>query len=805
MSNSVGRIDLDLGINTSGFKNQLSGIAKQGNSLSSTFGKLGKIIGGAFAIKSIVAFSKQCLELGSDLAEVQNVVDVTFGSMSESVNKWAKDAMTSYGMSEKVAKEYMGQFGAMSKAFGNTEEMAYNQATALTGLAGDVASFYNMSTDEAFTKLKAVYTGETEALKSLGVVMTQTALDEYALQKGLGKTTKNMSEQEKVALRLSFVTDRLSGASGDFVRTADGWANQTRVLSLRFDALKASIGQGLINALLPVVRMLNTLMAYLQQAADAFANFTTAIFGDAGGSASSAATTMSGASADLADNTASAAGSAAKIKKSLAGFDNLNILSSGEAAGGGSGGSGSAGGIIDPVQTSTSNAAADQLKAKLDGVLETLKNIANITGLTGLWDDFTLGVSNAKSGVKNIFAALKDGVNNASPNLNEFKTSLTNTFLTVSRTVTGIWGSVWTTLTDNFRLWTEENEVELGTFFTNITTIFSDWGTLISGVVGGIYEDLGAWWNENGQPVFDGILKAIGDVYTWVLQLYNTVIAPIIQKIIAVAQDLWENNLRPLWQNILGAVSDIWECLLTIWNNVLKPVVDWIITKLGPPIRKVFEAIVEKVGEVVASISRIINGLITTLRGVIQFITGIFSGDWKKAWEGVKTTFNGIWESIKAGVGLVINPILSAMEKFINGIIGGINWLIKQINKISFDVPDWVPGIGGKKLGFDLAQVSEVSLPKLATGGYVAANTPQLAVIGDNKHEGEIVAPESKIAEAVAAGFAMVMSRMQASTAAQNERPMYVTLKLGEENFWEGFVNYHNSIVKRTGDSPLLV
>ena len=183
MSTTIGEIALALTVNTKGFKSQLFGIKKQASGLAGTFGTLSKLAGAAFSIKAITAFSKECLELGSDLAEVQNVVDVTFGHMSGAVDEWARNAMTSFGMSEKVAKEYMGQLGAMSKAFGYTTEAAYEQATILTGLAGDVASFYNMSTDEAFTKLKAVYTGETEALKTLGVVMTQTALDEYALQK----------------------------------------------------------------------------------------------------------------------------------------------------------------------------------------------------------------------------------------------------------------------------------------------------------------------------------------------------------------------------------------------------------------------------------------------------------------------------------------------------------------------------------------------------------------------------------------------------------------------------------------------
>ena len=132
-----------------------------------------------------------------------------------------KMQLNSFGLGQTVTKKYMGTFGAMSKAFGFAEKDAYEMSKTLTGLAGDVASFYNLSSDEAYTKLKSVFTGETETLKDLGVVMTQNALDQYALANGYGKTTAKMSEQEKVALRYKFVTDQLSLASGDFVRTQE--------------------------------------------------------------------------------------------------------------------------------------------------------------------------------------------------------------------------------------------------------------------------------------------------------------------------------------------------------------------------------------------------------------------------------------------------------------------------------------------------------------------------------------------------------------------------------------------------------
>lgn len=137
-----------------------------------------------------------------------------------------------------------------------------------------MASFYNLSQDEAYTKLKSVFTGETESLKDLGIVMTQTALDSYALANGFGKTTAKMSEAEKVALRYSFVQNQLAAAQGDFARTSGSWANQVRILTLQFDSLKATIGQGLINLFTPVIRVINTVIGKLITLANAFKSFT---------------------------------------------------------------------------------------------------------------------------------------------------------------------------------------------------------------------------------------------------------------------------------------------------------------------------------------------------------------------------------------------------------------------------------------------------------------------------------------------------------------------------------------------------
>ena len=332
MSTNVGSVDFELLLNSNPFN---KGIKTATNTIKSSgieksLKKIGKLAVAAFSVKAIVNFGKECIDLGSDLTEVQNVVDVTFGNLNTEVNRFAENAITQFGLGQTVTKKYVGTFGAMAKAFNFSNKEALAMSETLTGLTGDVASFYNLSSDEAYTKLKSVFTGETETLKDLGVVMTQNALDQYALANGYGKTTSKMSEQEKVALRYKFVLDKLNIANGDFARTSDSWANQTRVLSLRFNELKATLGQGFINIFTPIVKGINMVLSKLQVLANAFKSFTEMIFGNAGGDDSSNSVSNLASDASKASDAVGSIGDSAKKTKKdllgLRGIDEINNL-----------------------------------------------------------------------------------------------------------------------------------------------------------------------------------------------------------------------------------------------------------------------------------------------------------------------------------------------------------------------------------------------------------------------------------------------------------------------------------------------
>lgn len=394
MAEKVGEIALDLVVNQKQFHRQMQGI-------SSLAKKTGAVLAAAFSVKKIVEFGKSCTKLGSDLQEVQNVVDVTFPHMTAQVDKFARSAAAGFGLSETMAKRYTSMFGTMARQFGFSEKAAYDMGTTLAGLAGDVASFYDMTQDEAYTKLKAVFSGETEVLKDIGIVMTQSALDAYALANGYGKTTKSMSEMEKVALRYAFVQNQLSAASGDFIRTSDSWANQVRILKLNFESLKATIGQGLINVLTPVLKVINSILAKLMTLASAFKSFTELITGkkaDAGGNTKATVAGIAettGAVDSLADSTAGAgeaAKKAAKEMRSLMGFDQINKLSEpaeDDNASSGSSGGGISPGGVDFDSLPEGDTIVDKLDSKFLNLFETIKNgiQPSVDALKRLWNE----------------------------------------------------------------------------------------------------------------------------------------------------------------------------------------------------------------------------------------------------------------------------------------------------------------------------------------------------------------------------------------------------------------------------------
>lgn len=783
-----GSVIIDTRMDTSGVQNGVSAIRQSFNGLGSVVKKIGVLIGGAFAIGKLAQFGKECVELGSNLSEVQNVVDVTFTTMSDKVNEFAKNAMTSAGLSETMAKQYVGTFGAMSKSFGFSEAQAYDMSTALTQLTGDVASFYNISQDLAYIKLKSVFTGETETLKDLGVVMTQSALDQFALANGYGKTTSAMTEQEKVALRLAFVQKQLSAASGDFIRTSDSWANQVRVMQLQLQSLKATVGQGLINLFTPVLRVINILLGKLATLANAFKSFTELITGKKSSGqtgASGAGLVGTDAIADTADQYGDAANNAEKLadatndtadatkkatkaaKGYLSPLDEINNYSTDKSTDSSSKVPGATGGLADQMKDAVQNVdygklaegetVLDKMSKPLKKIIDRFKQLAKLIA-KGFWDglgDYEPIFDGIKKDLDSIWKSLKDiftdsEVTKAANNfldsfayaIGQVAGSFARIGLTIAQNIIGgiekflsqnvqriknylidmfnigseiaqIGGNLAVAFADVFSVFGGETAQQIT---ANLIGIFAEIGmaltetaaklgrdilnmiaqpfidnkdilkSAIEGSLGVIEtvtssvltviqtlsDAISRLYDEHIKPFFDSIANGLSSIFGTLITGYNTYVLPVLQGLAEQFKGLLEGPLGDAILKIEAFLGKLIDSLKLLWESVLVPLINWIIANLLPVVAKIIDVVGTTAIKVLESLIKIIGDVADTLSGIIDFLVGVFTGDWELAWQGIKEIADGAWSFIKdvvSGAWEVIKTVTKGALSIIKSII----------------------------------------------------------------------------------------------------------------------------------------
>lgn len=666
-----GTIYIDTAIDTKGFKaggKEIEAASKRMadkiDGIGRTAKKVGGIIAAAFAIGKLVQFGKECLELGSDLEEVQNVVDVTFTSMSEKVNEFAKNAATTAGLSETMAKRYVGTFGAMSKSFGFTEAEAYNMSTALTQLTGDVASFYNISQDLAYIKLKSVFTGETETLKELGVVMTQNALDAYAMANGYGKTTAAMTEQEKVALRLRFVQDQLSAASGDFIRTSDSWANQVRIMQLQIQSLKATIGQGLINLFTPIIKVINILLSKLATLANAFKAFTQLITGkkaSAGGSSGGGGGVLpsggeladtvggyedaAGAVDDLAKSTGKAAKATKEAEKAnegyLSGLDEVRKFETSKetASGGGGTGGGVSGGGMDFGELAEGETILDEVNDSTSALLEKLKELRDIF-MQGFWDglgDFQYRLNIIRDGLESIknslieiwtdpavLAAADNWINSVAYLLGSFAGSVASIGLTIAANLVG-----------GLAKYLEQNKERIKGYLISMFDIWTEINNMLSELFQSIAYVFEAFASEQGQQLTANLIGIVTDAFMGATELISRFVRDILNIFIQPFVDNRE-ELRAALEGFLGVLADV--------TGTIKDGIDDTFAKLNEVYDEHFKPLFDAIAE----------GLSDLLGEFLDF----WNGNVQPILEDFATTFDDAWKNY-------IQPAINGMIDFI--------------------------------------------------------------------------------------------------------------------------------------------
>lgn len=370
---------------------------KSSTSLAAAFGKFYATY---WLIIRAATKLKDAIDISSDLTEVQNVVDATFGKYVGLVEKMSDSSIQNFGMSELTVKQVASRFQAMGTAMGFAQGNMANMSIELTKLAADMASFYNVEQTDVAEDLESIFTGQTRPLRTYGLDLTEATLSEWALKRGMDADMDSMSQMEKTLLRYNYVLSNTTASQGDFLKTADTWANQVRILKQSFEQLASVVGGALINALKPFVSALNVVMQKVIYFAEKVTEALGTIFGWKYESNTAGIVTdfddLEDSTGGTSDNLADAAKNAKKLRNTIFGYDELNVRTDNDS---GSSSSGSAG---------TSGSSSSGGLVETDSILK--KYQSEIKNLFELGETIEKSLTDAMNGIDwdDIYAKAKD-------------------------------------------------------------------------------------------------------------------------------------------------------------------------------------------------------------------------------------------------------------------------------------------------------------------------------------------------------------------------------------------------------------
>lgn len=702
-----------------GFSNTTKSIKRTRSGFRGLASTIGKFYATYWMVMRAVGKIGSAVDLASQLTEVQNVVDTTFGDMASKVDDFTKTSIQDFGMSELTVKQISSRFQALGTSIGiSSEQVANGTAVAnkalmsqnntlykttdsmadmslnLTRLAGDMASFYDVDQADVAKSLQSIFSGTIAPLRKYGLDLTQATLSEWAMKNGLDANIKSMTQAEKVLLRYNYVMANTQAAQGDFAKTANTWANSVRVLKQEFQAWGSIIGSVVINALKPFVQALSKVMLKVISFTRTVADALGAIFGwtieiSGRGATADGMEDIADGVGDIGDNADSSNKKAQKLKKTLLSIDEIHALddNSDSGSGGGSGSGGSGGG--------GAGGGVDSSLKKTDGLLEKYKS--SIKDLYSLgkyigdalasamesidWqkiyrkaDNFGKGLADFLNGLisprlfYDLGATIAGSLNTALHFLNSFGTTFdwTNFGLSIANGINGFF--------ENFD-------------FTLLAKTINAW-------VQGIYTMLTtAIKNVSWKDVLKGITDFLSNLDIKTVEIIVGTL--LIKKIISLK---------------LGSVA-----LAFIGKSLSKAIAQAIASKIG------FELVEGAgIGTAIMQAFKTIFASLSTNLGLL--IEGLFSG--LSLGDAITAAFGTGAVDLLATIGSVFSTIagtILSIVNFVKMLKDGFSWVNELLMVI---------GVALATIGAILAGVA--ALPAVIVGAIVAAVATIVVVVKDN-------------------------------------------------------------------------
>lgn len=870
-----GELNFITKLDRSGFDKGVKGIDSSINSLKSSFKSLAKVAAAAFSVKAIYNFTKAAKEAYN----VQEQAEIKLTTiMKQRMN--ATDDMIDSVKALASEQQKLGVIGDEVQLAGAQQVATYLSETesiktllpamndllaqqqGLNASSGDAVNIANL--------MGKAMQGQASALRRVGITFSDA--EEEVLKYG--------TESEKAAMLAQIITNNVGHMNAALAQTDAGKQKQ---LANTLGDVKEQFGQAVLqieSVFLPVVQKAAEWLTKVASQAQKLGAIIKEAFGV---SAENSSAAIAASTAQAADSYEDIEDSAKKTEKSqknqLASFDKITKLTEDESSSDDSSNTSAVstvplnGTAKLTVEAETSEAGA-RLKRFIDDARKKFNSFSGFIkkNFGGIFDGFADGFAYQTGRLKKTFGKITGDLKKLADPLKkwfngDFLTLLTTSAQTASDIILGLYDSFNTVFADIWDLavypclssfinkglpvltqFQTQSVLTLGTLFDEVKDIFDRlWADIaepvfneLSTIFDDVLTDISDAWAEYGEPVFDGLREAIqttGDIFR---KFWNTIGKPIFDKIMSVVDSVWKDHLRPLLKNFLSFVGEFAKGALTIYNKFVAPVVKWLYDKLGPIFTSVFNGSLEKVRIFLSGIIDAASGIISQFKGIATFLTGVFTGDWKKAWTGIKNFFKGVWDTIKSLVMIPFNLITNALKTLktnwmfgwitiknyfkniwekigdvvkapVNVIISGINkvlegmeWLVNKmidgLNTISIDVPSALEGIVGfDTFGFDIDHISIPQIPKLAQGTVVPANYGEfLAVLGDNKREAEVVSPYSTIVKAVKDAL---------GGSGGTKQPVTINLllqsKSGIRTVSSVVIDDMNDIIDSTGRNPL--
>ena len=257
-------------------------------------------------------------------------------------------------------------------------------------------------------------------------------------------------------------------------------------------------------------------------------------------------------------------------------------------------------------------------------------------------------------------------------------------------------------------------------------------------------------WAVYGQPILDRLAQGFEQLRNWVQTLYYELIRPVLDELMARLQELWEEHLAPLWENLTLLFGAVMELIAILWTEALLPLLQNITDTFAPLVAGAVQYVVDCFFNGLGTIAKVADGIAGVLRGLCEFVSGVFTGDWDRAWHGLSDIFESVWDTMVGVAKQGVNGIIDLVNAMLRALTGGMNAVIDRLNGIGVEIPSWVPDYGGQRFGVNLPRVPEYQIPRLAKGAVLPANRPFLAVVGDQRRGTNVEAPLETIRQAVA-------------------------------------------------------